>query len=530
MEPQPQKLVEHQNYLLEQTNVDQEFTEISRIDDTIRFENKQENSGNFDVYLSGLPVNISETDIFNALSEMKLDAKVKMDRDLMKTVPVCRYILEFEHKQEAEGFYATVNSAIFLGVRVYCNFVNPLLNFNTTSGSKFIVVKHLPLGVTSLELFHEVIKFGRVILSKVMLDRSNTELYALLQFENQDHAEQCIEQLDGINFKGNNLALSWQYPKNAQYQYPSNYTASNYRNQSSTHPVVPYPIMGFPIVPDHHIRRPDHQWPLGFHTSWGWVPIQHTQGVSPVGWSHVPLPNFTHGSHPVHSSPYNDYELTNSSRGLPSSPGHTAGWHPHMRPPYPGIQNGFPTPFPSLPQHQGLTPPPQQQQHTFTQPLQGNQLEQHHPPSQSYGSQNRSQQQFLASSNPYTDNFQKNHYHQQHPSTTTSNHHNQHQQDRRNLYIKNLDKEFTQKDLEQLFQPYGRILSSVILKDETTLISKGVGFVLFETTEQATNAITNTNGVKIKSKNIFVHYAEQKKIATLPVIANSTNLAITKKY
>lgn len=62
-----------------------------------------------------------------------------------------------------------------------------------------------------------------------------------------------------------------------------------------------------------------------------------------------------------------------------------------------------------------------------------------------------------------------------------------------NLYVCGLPKEFTQAELEQMFQPFGVIISSKILTDPKTGVSKGVGFVRFDQRIEAETAINTLN-------------------------------------
>lgn len=62
-----------------------------------------------------------------------------------------------------------------------------------------------------------------------------------------------------------------------------------------------------------------------------------------------------------------------------------------------------------------------------------------------------------------------------------------------NLYVCGLPKEFSQADLEQMFNPFGVIISSKILTDPKTGVSKGVGFVRFDQRIEAENAINTLN-------------------------------------
>ncbi|XP_050426926.1 ELAV-like protein 3 isoform X4 [Adelges cooleyi] len=96
-----------------------------------------------------------------------------------------------------------------------------------------------------------------------------------------------------------------------------------------------------------------------------------------------------------------------------------------------------------------------------------------------------------------------------------------------NLYVSGLPKHMTQQDLENLFSPYGRIITSRILCDNMTdlfavrqfvgnsggdhspSISKGVGFIRFDQRIEAERAIQELNGTvpKGSSESITVKFA-----------------------
>ncbi|VDN81605.1 unnamed protein product [Brugia pahangi] len=63
-----------------------------------------------------------------------------------------------------------------------------------------------------------------------------------------------------------------------------------------------------------------------------------------------------------------------------------------------------------------------------------------------------------------------------------------------NLYVSGLAKTMSQLDLEALFKPFGQIITSRILSDNVTGISKGVGFVRFDRKSEAEDAIDKLNG------------------------------------
>ncbi|XP_078540333.1 ELAV-like protein 3 isoform X5 [Lissotriton helveticus] len=65
-----------------------------------------------------------------------------------------------------------------------------------------------------------------------------------------------------------------------------------------------------------------------------------------------------------------------------------------------------------------------------------------------------------------------------------------------NLYVSGLPKPMSQKDMEQLFSQYGRIITSRILVDQVTGVSRGVGFIRFDKRIEAEEAIKGLNGQK----------------------------------
>ncbi|XP_032822147.1 ELAV-like protein 4 isoform X3 [Petromyzon marinus] len=66
-----------------------------------------------------------------------------------------------------------------------------------------------------------------------------------------------------------------------------------------------------------------------------------------------------------------------------------------------------------------------------------------------------------------------------------------------NLYVSGLPKNMSQKELEQLFSQYGRIITSRILVDQVTAgMSRGVGFIRFDKRVEAEEAIKGLNGQK----------------------------------
>ena len=84
---------------------------------------------------------------------------------------------------------------------------------------------------------------------------------------------------------------------------------------------------------------------------------------------------------------------------------------------------------------------------------------------------------------------------------------------RNNIYVKEIPKKnFTEKELIELFKKFGKINSAIVLKDEKGE-SKGFGFVCFEKPEDAEKAQKEMNGKKIfdnVENKLYVSFALKK--------------------
>uniref|UniRef100_A0A8C1PGA4 ELAV like RNA binding protein 1a n=1 Tax=Cyprinus carpio TaxID=7962 RepID=A0A8C1PGA4_CYPCA len=65
-----------------------------------------------------------------------------------------------------------------------------------------------------------------------------------------------------------------------------------------------------------------------------------------------------------------------------------------------------------------------------------------------------------------------------------------------NLYISGLPKTMMQKDVEEMFARYGRIINSRVLVDQASGLSRGVAFIRFDKRAEAEEAIKDLNGQK----------------------------------
>lgn len=79
-----------------------------------------------------------------------------------------------------------------------------------------------------------------------------------------------------------------------------------------------------------------------------------------------------------------------------------------------------------------------------------------------------------------------------------------------NVFVKNLDENVTDAELEALFSTHGKITSALVSRDENTGRSKGFAFINFETHEAAESAVNALNGFELHGRLIFVGRAQKK--------------------
>lgn len=81
-----------------------------------------------------------------------------------------------------------------------------------------------------------------------------------------------------------------------------------------------------------------------------------------------------------------------------------------------------------------------------------------------------------------------------------------------NIYVGNLNWNMTSEDLQNLFAPYGEVVSAKIVTDKmNNNRSKGFGFVEMSDDEAARNAIRELNETSVQDRKIVVNESQPKK-------------------
>ncbi len=79
-----------------------------------------------------------------------------------------------------------------------------------------------------------------------------------------------------------------------------------------------------------------------------------------------------------------------------------------------------------------------------------------------------------------------------------------------NIYVGNLSREFTEKELRQAFEAFGQVASVTIIKDKFTGESRGFGFLEMPTKTEARSAINGLNGKELKGRTLKVSEARPR--------------------
>lgn len=79
------------------------------------------------------------------------------------------------------------------------------------------------------------------------------------------------------------------------------------------------------------------------------------------------------------------------------------------------------------------------------------------------------------------------------------------------LFVGGLAWAATDEDLRNTFSPYGEVVSAVVVKFPDTGRSKGIGFVEFSSTEEATKAKEAVDGQEISGRAVKVDFARPRR-------------------
>jgi len=79
-----------------------------------------------------------------------------------------------------------------------------------------------------------------------------------------------------------------------------------------------------------------------------------------------------------------------------------------------------------------------------------------------------------------------------------------------NIYVGNLAQDVTEDDLREAFKVFGEVESINIVRDRVTSESRGFGFVVMPSKEEANAAITGMSNKELKGRSVKVAEARPK--------------------
>jgi RNA recognition motif-containing protein len=79
------------------------------------------------------------------------------------------------------------------------------------------------------------------------------------------------------------------------------------------------------------------------------------------------------------------------------------------------------------------------------------------------------------------------------------------------LFIKNIDPDINEMQLEGLFAQFGEVVDTKIIYDKITWESKGYAFLEMAKKADAEKAIEALNGKEVKGKALSVEVAEERR-------------------
>lgn len=79
-----------------------------------------------------------------------------------------------------------------------------------------------------------------------------------------------------------------------------------------------------------------------------------------------------------------------------------------------------------------------------------------------------------------------------------------------NIYVGNLSRDVTDDDLRRAFEPFGKVVSAIVIKDKFTKESRGFGFVEMPNHDEAKSAIETLNGTVLKGRPMNINEARPR--------------------
>lgn len=81
----------------------------------------------------------------------------------------------------------------------------------------------------------------------------------------------------------------------------------------------------------------------------------------------------------------------------------------------------------------------------------------------------------------------------------------------KNLYVGNIPFSMSDEELGEIFNPFGSVSSSRVIRDKYTGRSRGFGFVEMENDDEADKAVGEMNGKAIEGRMIKVSEARPRE-------------------
>jgi RNA recognition motif-containing protein len=79
-----------------------------------------------------------------------------------------------------------------------------------------------------------------------------------------------------------------------------------------------------------------------------------------------------------------------------------------------------------------------------------------------------------------------------------------------NIYVGNISRDVSESELFAVFEPFGKVQSARLIKDQYSGQSRGFGFVEMESSDEGKKAIQSLNGTSLKGRALTVNEARPK--------------------